>query len=199
MRSITLELRRELLSIIHHLFSWITDHYGLWFQCRCCDLYIVEMKPTSQPCIPEEYPVQTELMVGDRSVFSFFVSSSGNLQYCEHNEGRVDYCSCDFTAGRTILAGLVSTTFFQIWPSWIEFSGSTSLHRIRSLLLPCCPSLALLTGGFNVHPIFCLTIPYVHVRARGTPLLISQPPKGPTQDYPTQGLPGGPLSPDIKI
>lgn len=32
-----------------------------------------EMKRTSQPCIPEEYPVQTELMVADRSVFSFFV------------------------------------------------------------------------------------------------------------------------------
>jgi hypothetical protein len=53
------------------------DHGSLWATSCGFSVDVVksgkEMKHTSQPCIPEEYPVQTELMVADRSVFSFFV------------------------------------------------------------------------------------------------------------------------------
>lgn len=59
-----------------------------------------EKKHTSQPCIPEEYPVQTELMVADRSVFSFFVFFLRGF-YCEHSEAEVIYYrSCDFHSSR---------------------------------------------------------------------------------------------------
>lgn len=97
-------------------------------------------------------------MIGQFSVFSFFPPE---IYITVNTTKKYIIAHVIFTAaGKTILAGLAQRTFFQICPSWIEFSGSTSLHRIRGVVLPgalyplpSCPSLALLAGGFNIYPI----------------------------------------------